>query len=346
MTFHELNRAFEAFAPTPEQEQAMLDRLLEGQKEVKSVSRMKKMTAVLVAAALLLMACAFTVVTGLDQRMLTYFGAGEEDAQRVSGGVVGVEKSFHYANGWTINIEQVLADRYSMAVLTEVVAPEGTALDGEAYYFELGMELPPSVKNQPISSGWGYGPVILEDADPGDNRLTFLTTKGVRELGAKNLLGQSVTLTPKWLLESGGEKLDVDFSMEEQEQSCTVTLPEQDNGKTYALKEPIQVDGEAMTLSELYLSPISLAFSLESKANNPQVFGPSEMTSMEEEAVLHLTGGEAVTLRRVVSQTYDQDTGVIHSVFQTDQIIEPENVVAITLLGQTFSLDGLTPVEG
>lgn len=346
MTFHELNRAFEAFAPTPEQEQAMLDRLLAEQKEVKAVNRMKKMTAILVAAALLLMACAFTVVTGLDQRMLAYFGAGEEDAQRVSGGVVGVEKSFHYANGWTINIEQVLADRYSMAVLTEVVAPEGTALDGEAYYFELGMELPPSAKNQPISSGWGYGPVILEDEDPGDNRLTFLTTKGVRELGAKDLLGQSVTLTPEWLLESGGKKLYVDFSLEEQEQSCTVTLPEQDNGKTYALKEPIRVDGETMTLSELYLSPISLAFSLQSKANNPQVFGPSEMTSMEEEAILHLTGGEAVTLQRVVSQTQDQDTGVIHSVFQTDQIIQPEDVVSITLLGQTFSLDGLTPVEG
>lgn len=346
MTFHELNRAFEAFYPTPQQEQAMLERLLADKKEVKPVSRIRKITAVLVAAALLLMACAFTVVTGLDQRMLEYFGAGEEDAQRVSGGVVGVEKSFRYANGWTINIEQVLADRYSMAVLTEVVAPEGTALDGEAYYFELGMELPPSAKNQPISSGWGYGPVLLEDADPGDNRLTFLTTKGVRELGAKYLLGQNVTLTPKWLLESGGKKLNVDFSMEEQEQSCTVTLPEQDNGTTYALKEPIQVDGETMTLSELYLSPISLAFSLQSKENNPREFGPSEMTSMEEEAVLHLTGDEAVTLRRVVSQTYDQNTGVIHSVFQTDQIIQPENVVSVTLLGRTFSLDDLTPVEG
>lgn len=346
MDDREIKRVFDQVRMSPEQEEAMLERLLSEERRTRPMKQMKKTVAVLVAAALLLMACAFTVVTGLDQRMLAYFGAGKEDAQRVSGGVVDVEKSFHYANGWTINIKQVLADRYSMAVLTEVVAPEGTALDGEAYYFELGMELPPSAKNQPISSSWGYGPVILEDADPGDNRLTFLTTKGVRELGAKDLLGQSVTLTPEWLLESGGKKLYVDFSMEEQEQSCTVTLPEQDNGKTYALQEPIQVDGETMTLSELYLSPISLAFSLQGKANNPQVFWPSEMTSMEEEAILHLIGGEAVTLRRVVSQSQDRDTGVIHSVFQTDQIIQPEDVVSITLLGQTFSLDGLTPVEG
>lgn len=64
MTSHDLNRAFEAFAPTAEQEQAMLDRLLTEQKEVRPVNRIKKMTVVLVAAALMLMACAFTVVTG------------------------------------------------------------------------------------------------------------------------------------------------------------------------------------------------------------------------------------------------------------------------------------------
>lgn len=92
MTSHDLNRAFEAFAPTAEQEQAMLDRLLTEQKEVRPVNRIKKMTVVLVAAALMLMACAFTVVTGLDQRILSYFGGGEEQAQLVSGGVVEVEK--------------------------------------------------------------------------------------------------------------------------------------------------------------------------------------------------------------------------------------------------------------
>ena len=100
MTSHDLNRAFEAFAPTAEQEQAMLDRLLTEQKEVRPVNRIKKMTVVLVAAALMLMACAFTVVTGLDQRILSYFGGGEEQAQLVSGGVVEVEKSFRYENGW------------------------------------------------------------------------------------------------------------------------------------------------------------------------------------------------------------------------------------------------------
>lgn len=338
MTSHDLNRAFEAFAPTGEQEQAILDRLLTGQKEVKAVNRIKKTTVVLVAAALLLMACAFTVVTGLDQRFLDYFRGTEEDAQQVSGGVVGVGESFHYANGWTVTVEQVLADRYSMAVLTQVTAPEGTVLAGEHYYLELGMELPPAARNQPASSGWGYGPVVLEDEDPEDNQLTFLHTKGTRELGARELLGQTVTLSPGWFHSSESQKYDVDFT--EEEQSCTVKLPEQDSGKTYAVNAPIQVDGETMTLEELYLSPISMVFSLQSPTGETQDFGPSELTSIEEEAVLHLAGGSDVTVRRMVSQTQDEKTGAINSVFQTDTIIAPEDVVSVTLLGQTFSLAG------
>ena len=158
MTSRDLNQIFEEFAPTREQEQAMLDRLLTEQKEVRPVNRIKKTAVVLVAAALMLMACAFTVVTGLDQRILTYFDGGEEQAQLVSGGVVEVEKSFHYENGWTINIQQVLADRYSLAVLAEVVAPEGTVLDGENYYFELGMEVATQTQAQEGVGSWGYGP--------------------------------------------------------------------------------------------------------------------------------------------------------------------------------------------
>lgn len=71
-----LKRVFDQIKPTQEQERVMLDRLLTGQKEVKPVSRMKKMPAVLVAAAVLLLACAFTVATGLDQKFAALFGAG------------------------------------------------------------------------------------------------------------------------------------------------------------------------------------------------------------------------------------------------------------------------------
>lgn len=346
MDDREFKRLFDQVQLPPEEEEAMLERLLDEERRTSPMKPVKKTVTILVAAALLLMACAFTVATGLDQRFLAYFRGTQEDAQQVAGGVVGVEQTFRYESGWTIHIQQVLADRYSLAVLTEVVAPEGTVLDGEAYYFELGMELPPSARNQTASSGWGYGPVMLEDADPEDNRLTFLHTKGARELGAKDLLGQSVTLTPMWLMESGGKKLDVDFSMEVQEQSCTVPLPEQDGGRTYTLSVPIRVDGETMTLSELYLSPISAAFVLRGEPGEERTLEESDLTRIEEEALLHLADGEEVPIRRMVSQTIDADTGAVHSVFQTDTILKPEDVGSVTLLGQTFSLEELAFAEG
>ena len=344
MKSRDWNQIFEEFSPTSRQEQAMLEGVLNDARKRCAPKPMRKAAVVLAAAALLLLACAFTVAVGLDGRFLAYFGAGEEDAPLVSGGVVEVDHSFHYTGGWTVTVEQVLADRYSLAVLTEVIAPQGTVLDGESYFLELGVELPPAVQIRPAASGWGYGPVMLEDEDPQDNRLTFLTTKGAGELGAETLLGQSVTLSPQWLQESGGEKLSIDFTGEEQ--SCTVQLPQQDGGRTYALNAPIQVDGEEWTLKELYLSPISLAFTLERENADPQEWEHSEMTSMEEEAVLRLANGEEVTLRRVVSQTQDQESGGVRCVFQTDQVLKPEDVTSVTILGQTFSLAGLTAAEG
>ena len=47
-----------------------------------------------------------------------------------------------------------------------------------------------------------------------------------------------------------------------------------------------------------------------------------------------------------MSQIYDQNTGAAYCVFQTEEIVKPENVVSVTLLGQTFSLDSIKLVEG
>ena len=67
MENRELKRVFDQVKLFPERQEAMLERLLSGERSGKTVKPMKKMVAVLVAAALMLMACAFTVVTGLDQ---------------------------------------------------------------------------------------------------------------------------------------------------------------------------------------------------------------------------------------------------------------------------------------
>lgn len=342
MDDRDYKRVFDQVKLLPEREEAMLESLLCEKERTRPV---KKVVTVLVAAALLLLACAFTVAIELDQRILKYFGGTEENSHLLSEGVVAAEQSFYYENGWTIEIAQVLADRYSLAVLVEVTAPEGTVLDGENYYFELDMEMESPLQSRAGVEGWGYGPALLEDEDPEDNHLTFLCFNGPEHASeARAMMGQEVTLCPLWLQESGGRKLRVDFS--EEEQSCTVKLPEEEQGKIWLLEAPIQVGDGEMKLGEVYLSPITLAFSLQGEENDLDMWNSTEMTHMEEEAVLHMADGEAVTIMRVTSQSYDSDTGEIHCVFQTDQVIEPENVVSVTILGQTFSLDHMISEAG
>ena len=89
----------------------------------------EKMAAVIAAAALLLMACAFTVTTGLDQWILEYFGGTEEDTSLMSAEIVHVEQSHMYGNDWTVAIKQVLIDHNSIAALLEIMVPDGIVSD-------------------------------------------------------------------------------------------------------------------------------------------------------------------------------------------------------------------------
>ena len=124
----DLNRMFDALAPTPEQEQAGLDRLLQTERKVRPMKKLKKLTVVAIAAALMVISCAAAMVTGLDQRLLNYFGSSQEQAELLAPGAVPVDVTVE-DNGATLHVTQVLMDRYSILILADFTAPEGTVLD-------------------------------------------------------------------------------------------------------------------------------------------------------------------------------------------------------------------------
>ncbi|MGO5021871.1 hypothetical protein ACTQ4E_02095 [Lawsonibacter sp. LCP25S3_G6] len=338
----EVKRVFDQVKPTPEQEQAMLDRLLEEQKEVKPVSRMKKMTAVLVAAALLLMACAFTVATGVDQRLLALFRGDEQDAQQITEGVVSVGERYSYDNGWTVEVEQVLVDRYSLAVLVDLIGPEGTVMNGEDCFIDFASEIIPE-DGEGVGS-YVSGSTVLEDENPEDNRISFLWQRGPSTFlksGTQSLIGCEISLRPTWLTRGGSRGIIADFRGDQR--TFTIQLPEKDSGWTYQLGCPIQVDEETMTLESLYISPISVACFVNGTPHDARMWGPPGLSDIYESLVLNMANGDSVTMSQSVSQTYNPESGEGRLVFQTEQIIQPENVVSVTLLGQTFSLEGLAP---
>ena len=86
MNEERVRRVFDQIKLPPEQRQAMLDRLLQTQREERTMKRMKKLIVVGIAAALMVTACAAAVVTGLDRRLADYFGAGPEQVELLAPG--------------------------------------------------------------------------------------------------------------------------------------------------------------------------------------------------------------------------------------------------------------------
>ena len=69
------------------------------------------------------------MVTDVDQRLARYFGAEPEQAERLAAAAATEAPVSHtYDSGWTVQISQVLFDRYMVAALIDITAPEGMKL--------------------------------------------------------------------------------------------------------------------------------------------------------------------------------------------------------------------------
>ena len=234
----ELNHLFEQMSPAPEQEEAILARLQAPEKAVKNPSRRwKKSVFVLTAAAAMALACAAAAFSALDPRLLSFFQRTPQDTEPLGEGVVAVDQSHTYENGWTVSVRQALADRYSLTALVEVTAPEGTALYQEHhnYYFDLSSQLLPEAENAAGVGGWRSGSTLLADDDPTDNQLTFLwyrSPTSYLEAETETFTGRTAVLSPSRFWSDVPDTLlywKTDFPLEEW--SCTVDLPAEDSGR-------------------------------------------------------------------------------------------------------------------
>ena len=124
-----LRRVFDRTRPSPEQKEAMLRRLLEPERKAVPMKKLKKLTVLGIAAALMVVSCAAAVVTGIDKRLADYFGANQEQTEQLAvAAATQAPVSHTYDSGWTVQISQVLSDRYIVAALIDFTAPEGMVL--------------------------------------------------------------------------------------------------------------------------------------------------------------------------------------------------------------------------
>lgn len=357
MEIHELNRIFDQLAPTPEQEQAILDRLLQTERKGKPMKRLKKLTVIGIAAALMIVTCAAAVVTGLDQRLLDYFGAGTEQAELLSSGVVEVNESHTYDNGWTVNYGQLLADRWSVAIMVEVTAPEDfTFVEGGSKFFTVSCDHL-DASGEPVRGDWSAGMTWIEDDDPADNHVTMLwefSKSSVEEEANEPYTGGYARFILRRMEQQDGTKL-VTF----EEWPCTVKLPDTDSGIFYDLGQPITIEGMRLELSTLYVSPISFRFTLRGaeddlfsnislisdRINFPFDNAGFEVvpnTFLNTDIVLNLEDGTKILADfggdlKARMRTEDRPSEALCT-YHMSQSPDPAQVVSVTMFGQTYEL--------
>ncbi len=344
MAYEELRRVLDQVKPTPDREKAMLEDLLREHEErmngpMKKRRVLPRFAALAAAAALMATTCAFAVVTGLDQRLLGYFGGTPEQEALLSPAAVAVDKEIK-DQGSTLHVRQVIADRYSAVILMDFTAPEGTVLDGD--YYTLGnSHIRGRTADRAELSSWGSGWTLLEDEDPGDNRITLLYRVDFID-GDGNALGTTLTLDFTGLYDNN---LD-ENCLVQGNWRFKVTLPEADPGRYVILETPIEIEEKKVTLTSLYLSPISLAWELGEGEDDLEALDHSalhgrkdwpELITLTMEDGRELSPGEIkFMITQFKTDLLERDRG--RYCFGLPEIIDPEAAVSVTIFGQSFGM--------
>ena len=84
--------------------------------------------------------------------LMDYFGIGQEDMALAADGVVQADKGHTYENGWTVEVKQLLFDRYCGEILVDLTAPDGTELTEQDYRMDF--HVLPAGRDM-SGQGWG-----------------------------------------------------------------------------------------------------------------------------------------------------------------------------------------------
>ena len=342
MAYEDLDRVLDQVRPTPVQEEAMLSALLMEERtetRMKTGKKLSRFAAVAAAAALMATTCAFAVVTGLDQRLLGYFGGTPEQEALLSPAAVAMDKEIK-DQGSTLHVRQVIADRYSAVFLMDFTAPEGTALDGD--YYSLGnSHIRGRTADGAELSSWGSGWTLLEDEDPGDNRITLLYRVDFID-GDGNALGTTLTLDFTGLYDNN---LD-ENCLVQGNWRFKVTLPEADPGRYVTPEAPIEIGENEVTLTSLYLSPISLAWELGEGEDDLESLDHSALHGREdwpELITLTMDDGRKLSPGEIKFMITEYKTDLLERdrgryCLELRSIIDPAEAISVTIFGQSFDL--------
>ena len=356
----ELNQMFEQLAPTPEQMQRELTRLLQEERKGYPMRHLKKMVVIGVAAALMLVTCAAAVVIGIDQRLIDFLGGGEQAQELLAPGAQPVDVTTE-DNGASLHVTQVLMDRYTILILSDFTAPEGTVLDmaedvnGDLLRGFSGMDgsLPSLLDSagEPIDLGqsWSYYVNVLDDGDPLDNHLTLLSRMELSEGIQPDWDIQELSMPAVDLIRFDPEAEDI-VTVYSGDWSCQFPVSWQDMGRSMQMNQVVgQVDDVNIAVTNIYLSPMTLQLQLERETpvplHSPEavggVFGRWVSALNVDGVTLTTKDGQTVPLTDMGNTGGDQE---LNCSFLLNEITDLAQLQTLTLCIGEGSID--IPLDG
>jgi len=350
---------FDQLAPTAEQEEEGLHRLLQTERKVTPMKRLQKWMAAGIAAALMVVSCAAAAVTGMDQRLLDFMGWGGQDQELLAPGAVPLDIVVE-DNGSTLCLTQMLVDRCTVLIMADFTAPEGTVLDVVDYsdrWARVGFGDPSSWSDSTklfmdkngefldLNSSFDLGFHVLEDGDPSDNHLSLAYTMNT----AKSIdLGQATFF---WLsavnLTAFDRELGEDVILCYGDWSAAIPMPQDETGWTQ------RVDSEG--IEEVYLSPMTLQLYVDRAVSHDidRMLADNNIDiSTAEDAWITLTtgDGETIALHFALGSSPDWQVNCAYN-FRLTEITNPARFQGGTLclhagdVNVELPLDNLIPAE-
>lgn len=349
MELRELNRAFEQFSPTLAQREALGRRILE---QAPGLGSKRNRIPVVLAAAVGILAAsgAAAVTTGFGQHILDYFGVPQREESLFAQEWRPVELAHTFLNGWSVEVRQMYTDLYSAGLLVDVSAPEGVVLDGERYSLRYFWD---EADYRSTRMGGGRADFI-PDENKTDGRVSFLVTARSINLEPGSFLGLETEFYPYQLIEYSdgqGAEETFDFVGGSWTVDLDITLSPQASGFVAPIKRSFTVGEEEVILEHIYLSPLTVFYTIRS----PQGGSFPEQMWGAENVLISLRSGETICMGEPIAGTAwggpeaESSEAPRRYIFsrigyRPERVFDPEEAVSLTILGQTFPLENLTPV--
>lgn len=222
---------------------------------------MKKRFPIVLAAviAALCVTAAAAYVIQWNGKLAECFGADEQQqSQLVSAGAVGSVDQTVTDNGLTVTVLQTLGDKNGVYLLLDVKAPEGVTLSDSNVFEEMNVDIEGAVHH--VSWSGGFMSNFDKTASPSGAANERYFELWLNNAEKDDWNNKTITLDFKNLQADRG-KLDL-YTVVEGEWKQSWTLSYTDQMKTFDLNKTFTVNGHAVTVKSVELSPLSMTLTL------------------------------------------------------------------------------------